>query len=142
MPRAISARLTPTLRNHDGGLLSNLQFSTFPPSPLASILTTMWGLIQSTFVSVPATVNRLVMSNSADGEWWAHNDPAANTRAMPIANTVKARLNVRFKALSLPIVRKYITPETGQRGGTIARAASVTGASVRGKRRRSSMRNE
>src|SRR5580692_8017713 len=109
MPRAISARLTPTLRNQDGGLLSNLQLSTFPPSPLASILTTMWGLIQSTFVRVPVRTNRFVMSNSADGEWCAHSDPAAKEIAKPIAKTVKTRLNLYPKPFSLPNVRKYIT---------------------------------
>jgi hypothetical protein len=49
------------------------------------------------------------MSNSADGEWWAHSDPAAKKIAKPIARTVKARVNLFTKALSLPIVRKYIT---------------------------------
>jgi len=48
------------------------------------------------------------MSNSADGEWWAHNEPAPKQIANPIVMSVKARLNLSPKPLSLPIVRKYI----------------------------------
>src|SRR5438093_11419117 len=37
MASAMSARVTPTLVNHLGGLLSNFQFSTLPSSPFTSM---------------------------------------------------------------------------------------------------------
>src|SRR5579862_1686872 len=44
----------------------------------------MCGLIQSTFVNVPVIVNCLVMSKTAEGEWWARARPAAKSRMIAI----------------------------------------------------------
>src|SRR5262249_27730205 len=61
MTLAKSARARPTLRYHDGGLLSNVHCWNFPSSALPSIAMTTCGLIQSTFVRVPVTDIRLVI---------------------------------------------------------------------------------
>src|SRR6266700_4949314 len=65
---AKSLLLTPTLLNHEGGLLSKTQDCILPSSLFTSIATTMWGLIQSIFVSVPVSAKRLDISNIAEGE--------------------------------------------------------------------------
>src|SRR6266852_3029902 len=73
---AKSARVTPTLLNHLGGLLSNFHLSTFPSLPFASMKTTIWGLVQSTLVRDPLRVTLVFMSKIAEGEWCAHKAAA------------------------------------------------------------------
>src|SRR5712691_9663814 len=87
---AKSARVTPTLLNHLGGLLSNFQLSTFPSLPFASMKTTIWGLVQSTLVRDPLRVTLVFMSKIAEGEWCAHKAAAGISIAKP-RHTVKLR---------------------------------------------------
>src|SRR6476659_7011279 len=93
MAFAKSARLTPTRRNHAGGLLSNFHATVPAPAALlgslASTKTTMCGLTQSTLVSLPLIVMRCATSNSAVVEWCARSgdepasrDTAANSRRL------------------------------------------------------------
>src|ERR1700682_4087149 len=84
---AISFLARPTRLNQEGGLLSNFHVSTLPSSFFASRKTTIWGLIQSTCVSVPATVNLFSMSKTAEGEWCAHRDAAAKSTVNKIKTT-------------------------------------------------------
>src|ERR1700682_1733984 len=84
---AISFLARPTRLNQDGGLLSNFHVSTLPSSFFASRKTTIWGLIQSTCVSVPATVNLFSISKTAEGEWCAHRDAAAKSTVNKIKTT-------------------------------------------------------
>src|ERR1700692_4172546 len=86
---------TPNLRNQAGGLLSNFQFSTAPLTLFASMKTTMCGLIQSTFVTVPVDVNRLDISKMAEGEGCAHTNPAAASRT----RTTRAPESLYFKEI-------------------------------------------
>jgi hypothetical protein len=105
MALAKSTLATPPLLNQAGGLLSNFHDSV-PLPPWASMNTTMCGFTQSSFVTVPVSVNLLDISNMADGEWCAHKDPAAER---PI-RTIKATEILR-KAGLLSNAREYITAD-------------------------------
>src|SRR5215831_4979381 len=90
MTLAKSARAKPTLRYHDGGLLSNVHCWNFPSSALPSIAMTTCGLIQSTFVRVPVTDIRLVISKTDDTEWCAHKG-GIPAQSAPVTTTVRAQ---------------------------------------------------
>jgi hypothetical protein len=68
--------------------------------------TTIWGLIQSTFVSVPDSVNSFDMSKTAEGEWCAHTGAATKKRTM--ANKIPENLCLK-EVLPLTLCAKYIT---------------------------------
>src|SRR5580693_212575 len=88
MALAKSARARPTLRYHEGGLLSNVQCSLFPPSPLASIAMTMCGLIQSIFERVPVTEMCFPISKIADVAWCADTAVAKSNKTVHIATGI------------------------------------------------------
>ena len=79
------------------------------PRPLASILTTIWGFIQSTFMRVPTSVKRFVMSNSADGEWWAHNDAGRTENREAEGKALQSPSEPVSQGVLLASRRKYIT---------------------------------
>src|ERR1700676_131088 len=103
---AKSARPTPSLRNQAGGLLSHFQFSIATTVPFASMKTTICGLIQSTFVTVPVNVKRLDISKMAEGEWCAQTDPAAPS----IMSAIRPTESLFFKENSpFALWGEYIT---------------------------------
>src|ERR1700722_5016090 len=69
----------------------------------------MWGLIQSTFVSVPVRLNSFDISKTAEGEWCAHNCPSAKSRVPTRIKIVESLC--RKEDLSLTLWAEYITQE-------------------------------
>jgi hypothetical protein len=69
--------------------------------------TTMCGFTQSTFVTVPVSVNRLDISNMADGQWCAHKEAAAERTT----RTIKTR-EILLKAALLSNDREYTTADS------------------------------
>jgi hypothetical protein len=57
--------------------------------------TTMCGFTQSTFVTVPVSVNLLDIANMADSEWCAHKDAAAERTIKATEILLKAALLIK-----------------------------------------------
>src|SRR4051812_29748978 len=84
------ARVSPTCRNQEGGLLSNFHDSVEPSAAMVSTMMSMCGFTQSTLVSEPFQTNGFAMSNTAEGEWCAAAE-AASERPASVRNAAASR---------------------------------------------------
>src|SRR6478672_3401136 len=79
----------------------------------------MCGFVHSTFLTVPVNSTGLLVSNSADTEWWARAGVTAIT--VPIASTASPEISFFIDPLLLRLrataTRKHPTTIRGSNGG-------------------------
>jgi len=96
-----------------GAPISNRHGTTLPSGPLTSIWIHEWGLINSTFATVPSSFTGAFASNSAVNAWCAHIGAASRSAAAEAAIT--ANLVHRAAAQQISDHKLEVGPARGIR---------------------------